>query len=532
MSLDDLTERELFILDVLLNLKVLKSWELPHFRPTRNEPFFTSEESSQIVKKLREKGLVITEEKDETIYIPQDRLEVVKGRVSQFLENKNIDKETLLKEAEKDYVGVLRLLGLKMESEGKTQISFSDYSLDSPAFGLCERLADLRFLFYSYMSSRKHGYWDFYVRKLPFDVGKTLEDFILGKIDLEGLESDEWWVLTNVAYAETPPLTEDFRLNFPDLTGDEINEILLRLEARGIVSREPDGIKISKGIKDLVKSYFMLNKYQQFKSSLIEQLRRRISRRTSNLYILGLIKKILASTPIPKPSKPFYILKRTSLGGISEEDLKETTKLGIAFLTPSELIIANEVIIELENILKSAILEESFVTVPANDAYGARLAWMKIFDTCQDYIKLEDEWVNEETLMILQSYAPHNIRIVILCSLEGSRDMDIEEMKQRIEYIRNSGRKLDIFLIGYENTEKAPFHERYIISKDICYMISNSIKQVGKSKSTSIVKIPKDRKDSLIEPAFDYWAYTPNEKLKEHGIIRMIFEEWVKMKSR
>jgi hypothetical protein len=103
-------------------------------------------------------------------------------------------------------------------------------------------------------------------------------------------------------------------------------------------------------------------------------------------------------------------------------------------------------------------------------------------------------------------------------------------MKRIVNKIRDSGRKLEWYSIG-DSLGKAPFHFRYIISRDICYSISTSIKQVGKLKDADLILISKEEKEGLIEPAFDYWIGVSKDKLKEKGLHRMNFEEWLKYKS-
>jgi len=262
---------------------------------------------------------------------------------------------------------------------------------------------------------------------------------------------------------------------------------------------------------------------------MVQQLRERVSERVSNLFLLGLLKRILISPQIEKMTGPFYTIKKTLITNVDETDLREAVKLGIVFLTENEVIIANDALNELETLFKSAISEKSLIRIPANDIYTAIVTWRKIFGGCKKYIKIQDEYVNEETLQIVQSYSPSDVGITFLSSIEGARDADVEEMKQRVDNIRNSGRKINLFFVG-DKEGKAPFHFRYIISRDLCYSITTSIKQVGKSKDVDLIPISKEEKDGLIEPAFNYWT-GPEKRLREMGFDRMNFEEWLKHRS-
>ncbi len=84
-----------------------------------------------------------------------------------------------------------------------------------------------------------------------------------------------------------------------------------------------------------------------------------------------------------------------------------------------------------------------------------------------------------------------------------------------------------MFFIGDLVHGKAPFHKRYIISKDVCYLLTSSIKDIGKSKSVDIIGIPTSVKISEIEPAFKYWTDVPTKELEQQGYTRIDFEEWI-----
>jgi len=223
-------------------------------------------------------------------------------------------------------------------------------------------------------------------------------------------------------------------------------------------------------------------------------------------------------------------MKTDSIDDISKNDLENATKLGLIFLTKKEMIVAHEVILELEEALRSALSEETVYRVPANEIFTAITVWKKVFAQCKEYIKIQDEYVNEETLEVLQSYVPSDVKLTILSSIKGARSLDVEEMKRRVEAMKNSGRKVQLFFIGYEQNGEAPFHERYIISKDVCYLISNSIKQIGKSKSASIALVSNEKKEGTVEPAFNYWM-SPENELRKLSIERLNFNEWLRRKT-
>jgi len=523
---EDLREQDLFILDILVNLGPIYRSQLSSFR--WNEKTYSDRRIGEILERLVSKELVRIQQEEyaEVVLVPPSREEQARRLLAPFVKEKGVEKQLLTREAEKDLPGVQRLLGQRAEYEGKSRVIFSDYG-DTGSLGLCKKLAKGGFLFYSAWSSRKHHYQAFYFRRTPLDVQKVLSDLLLQKLNLEDLDlSTDWPILIVLCHAEREVTIDDLQASFPGLTSDEIKEALRRLELRGAVTWERSTISIPEGLKDLVWEHFVASGYENFKNNLIANLRKRVARNISNLYLLGLAKRILTSAGAIDPKRHFVAIKRTLVDGIEENELWQLTKLGIAYLTTSELIIAQDVLLDLEDLFKSAIKEHTIERIPPNEQYTAIQVWRRLFASCTDYIKIQDEYVNEETLMIIDSYAPPNLEIILLSSTEGARDADNDEMQQILRHMR-SKRNVDFRLIGYEHTRRAPFHERYIISKDVCYLLSQSIKDIGKSKSASILEIRRETKNSLIEPAFNHWAYTPNNKLKEQGIIRMTFEEWL-----
>lgn len=530
-----LSEEELYILDVITNLEPLLQYEITGFWLPKNQSLAT-EQVEEIVKKLVNLQLIsVTKREYQTqniISLNISMKEKVMNLLSDFWKCKQVETKILWALAEKNYTGVLKLRELGYTYENKTKVGFSDYYRDSQLHDFCLMLLDNNMVFKHTWSSKKHDYEDYYFRKIPVDVEKTLQDFILSKVNLEELKLEtDWRVMAILLFSEITPKIGDIGQNFPDLTSDEVNEILSRLESRGVVTVDREELKLPKATKDIIKSFFILNQYQAFKNLLILQLRKRIGERISNLFLLGLIKRILTSIRIQRPLEPFCTIGKNLLTNVNENDLREAVKLGIVLLTEREVIIAHEVLLELETILRSAISDKSpLIRIPANDVYTAIVTWRKIFGECKDYIKIQDEYVSEETLQIVQSYSPRQTNIKILSSIEGARDTDIEEMKQRVSAIRKAGIKIELFFIG-DNEEKAPFHYRYIISKDVCYAITTSIKQVGKSKDADLIPISKEEKEGLIEPAFNYWIDLSKEKLNEIGVNRMNFDEWIKHKS-
>lgn len=522
------SEVDLYLLDVIINFEPLRKYNLYEFWLTKNKKLTEEEIDESIQKLLNSDQILVT--KDENIIINPERRNEVSNLLTNFWKGK-VQKEKLLQMAEGNDREVLKLLELKTSYEGsKTYLVISDYYFDQLARNFCEKLLDINMVFKATYSSRKHYYESYYLRKIPVNVESELQNYVLSRVNIEDLRLDvEWCILLLPMFIEPPITIADVEIIFPSLTHGEVLELLKRLEEKKALTISGDKISIPKAVRDIIKTNFLLKNYAAFESLMIEQLRKREAESVSNLYLLGAVKRMLISCDV-KIDGPFAIIQRSSATNISLIDLKEASKLGIVFLTENQIIVAKKVLDELESILKSKIFEK-VIRIPANDIYTAIITWKKIFgEECKNYIKIQDEYVNEETLRILQSYSPPQTDITILTSIEGARKLDIEEMKRIINELKSSGRKLELYFIG-DNAGKAPFHFRYIISKDVCYSISTSIKQVGKLKDADLLPITKEEKEGLIEPAFDYWVGLPINKLKEKGISRMKIEEWIAHKS-
>jgi hypothetical protein len=528
----NLSNVDLHILDIIINLGPFKKYDDFIYEFYLNkEDHLTKKEIDAAIQKFLNAGLIsiVKNRYDEELIMANAEAEKI---LTNYWKEK-IKKDKLLEIVQENYQEVLKLLGLKQRdsSHNISYIRFilgSDY--DRSLAGFCEKLLEANMVFkaHSVSTTGKTITEDYYLRKVPIDVESELQEYVLNS--LEDFRVDvEWLALLLPMFTKSNIKIADIEAIFPSLTHIEVLELLKRLEDKKILKISNEEISISEPIRNYIKTIFISRRYVDFESFMIQQLRNRIAESISSLYLLGTIKSILASGKATDDG-PFAIIERSSVVNEILKDVeKDIPKLGIVFLAKDHIVIAKRVLDELESILKSKIFEK-VIRVPANDTYTAINVWRKILgEECKDYIKIQDEYVNEETLEILRSYTPPQISITILTSIEGAKDADIEKMKQIVDKIRDSGRKLEWYSIG-DSLGKAPFHFRYIISRDICYSISTSIKQVGKSKDADLILISKEEKEGLIEPAFDYWIGVPENKLKEKGLNRMKFDEWINFK--
>jgi hypothetical protein len=359
---------EQMLLDTMINLGAVSKWLLSGLRLKGSS--LSSDQLDEMINGLKENGWLSVEGSTaERIFVPEDKRDKINDFIGTLLAQRGVSSAALMQEIEDDYIGVVKTLAfLRADSDDRFEIGFSDYSSDRQALQLCEKLANKGYLFYVASSSKKHYYQTFYPRRIPFDVREILQQFVVDRLNLEGLDlSSDWRLLIMLVFSEnTTDITlDDLGLCLPNYTKDEIAEATSKLETRGIVARQTNRFKIPGGIKDLVESYFIINKYQEFKASLIHELRQRVSERPSSLYMLGVIKRILLEAGLSGSKKPFITIKRYDIHGITEQDLAESSKLGVLFLTSSTVMIATEALSELEELLRSAIREETFANVPA-----------------------------------------------------------------------------------------------------------------------------------------------------------------------
>jgi DNA-binding MarR family transcriptional regulator len=523
----ELSDLQLEVLDIIFNLEPLTIF-LMHGMRTREDSALDPETLNENLDLLSQQGLIsIAKDQYQTIItINAASRNLVRDALTNYWNRTNVSEATLRVEAEKNLTGTMRMLEFKYDDS--PHIGFSDYLIDSESQRICIVMAHAGFVFRNTWSSRKHSYESYYLRKFPFDTEKILEEIILERINPKDVEIwHEWPIVVLTLYSNNPVRLEDLRENFPDLTSGEIDEFLARLEGRGILSRSRGEITVPKTARELLKSYFLFNQYTQFKSAVVQQLRKRVAERPSNLFLIGLVRRALASASPVSVSEPFCSIKRELLTNFNEPELKEACKLGVLFLTSKEAIVAQELVTELESVLRSALTVQSFMTVPPNDNLAAMRAWLAIFGQCNDYVKIWDEYISEETLEIIDRFCQKDLPITILSALRKSREIDLDESEQRVKEMRNSGRKINFFFVGDPQQGNAPFHKRYVMSSDSCYLLTSSIKEVGKSKSVDVVSISTAVKAGEVEPAFDYWT-GPLKKIQEQGYTRIDgFLEWV-----
>jgi hypothetical protein len=525
---------EIRLLDIVLNLGNVSVWELFGFRRSQNR-FFTKERVEEILNTLRNRQLISIHQDEyqrESVSINPTRQIEVNALVKEYIESEGVTRDKLIEVAQDNSETVPKLLALTTREGGKSRVSFSDYQTDATAIALCSKLATLGIVLENRWDSKKHSYQTFYLRRFPFDAVASFEAFILSKINFDAIRSPEEWIVTaTVIFSEEPLRIGDFAFNLPEATFNGVREVIFNLEKRGLLARQGEYLKSDTGVKKLAQGYFIAERTQWFKDFMLSRAKRNIGELTSNLYYVGLVKRLVVYHSGSSLATPFLRVSRSQIPSISKEDLVEAAKLGLILLTDNEVLIAVDVVNELESIFKTALSEEAFIVVHAKNLIETNMAWKRLFEEkCTGYLKIQDEYANEKTLEILQSYLAPKLEIRILSSIKGPDDLSVDEVKEKVKLLESRGNKVDLRFVGYIGNGEAPFHQRYVISKESCFFLSQTIKDVGKTKEASIIELAKDRK-AQIETAFDYWYGLPESMLTEKGLQRWSYGEWLNKKS-
>lgn len=238
----------------------------------------------------------------------------VKQQLGKFLKEKDITPEhtvTLLEDHIKKQPTQLNLLigamGRMMDLGQTKSIMFSDYDWDNELGILCQQLVEDRIMFRLSSSSKKHYYHyrTFYPRIQPFDSDEILRELTIKHLNIEGLANEHWKFLSLLFFS--PDLSLDFeiiKIN-TGFTEPELREIVTNLKERGLIDETYPRILLHKGLREPLCQYYKANVYQKTKPDIVNQLKQRISRALSNLFIFMNVKQIYERPIGETKTEPF-----------------------------------------------------------------------------------------------------------------------------------------------------------------------------------------------------------------------------------
>jgi len=454
----------------------------------------------------------------------------VKKAVENFLKNKNITLEACIalvnKEADNPskLALLIRLIGQITEWEERKYVSFVDYGWGGDLGHFCEELVKNGIMFRESSSSRKHSYRTYHLRVWPFDAKEAIISVVKKRMNIERLSNEEWRVISVLLLSPSLRLKyETIRSNL-DFTEPELREIITGLKRRGIIEEKYNEIYLPEGLKEPFFQYFNTSIYPQVKQEIVNNLKRKISRALSNLWIFSGVKRVY-ELPIGEEKLEPLPIKLLSKNEIDPQLLLEAKKLNLVLEFDDKVLIRADIINEIENWLKGSI-KETLIYIPAEDVFLASNILRDIFSKCEEYVKIQDPYIGEESFHILQ-YVPNEIKIQLLTGIKLGWGEDPERICMWIERFKAERESnFKIFFLGRKDSGDPPFHDRFIISKNKCWQVGTSLKQIGRGKDTVISSLSKREKDEMIEPVFERWWNANLKELKMKNLTKLSFREW------
>ncbi len=451
--------------------------------------------------------------------------------VHHFLNSQNITpaNATLSIEKQTDDTSSLAvgvdLAGRVSEPSDQKIVSFTDHEWVRQPGPFCDELARLSLMFRIDWESKKHSYREYYFRKWPFEVYEVLRDVLLKRLNVSGLSNVEWNVVSLLFLGKGIGLTHEVLRRNTELSHQELREIISVLKDRGLVDEEYERVFLRRGLQEALVSYYDGTVYPARKIAIIAELKQKLGKSLSALETFLVAKKIY-DLPLGQ-NRPFgsvimKVVRRTELKE-HELQLESLLKMQLVIDLDDEILIQADVLKDLGKWVRGS-LQQSVTFIPAKDMWLARNVLQGIFSQCQEYVKVQDPYVGEETFFLLE-YIPREIQIMLLTSQMVGAGEDPQRIVHQIQRFKQDRRDFQVQFIG-DKVGEAPFHYRYIMTKDKCWHIDTSLKQIGKGKDTLISEHSKEEKEELFEPAFDlYWRARENQ-LRERGLSRLPFETW------
>lgn len=456
----------------------------------------------------------------------------VKLALEQHLSEKGINQESVANYLEnqiKQNQGRLaifaNLMGKTYTSDNVERILFSDYDWSSELMSICDEFTKQGIAFKVSSSSRKHYYRSYYLRSWPFDSGQILRDTILRHLNVAGLGDEEWNILFLLLLGRDLQLRYEVLARNMNLTDPQLRELVTKLKDRGLLSESTGYIALLKGFGGPLSEYFKANIYPAFKGKVVEHLKQVIARSLSNLWLFTGTKRINELAIGDKRSTPVLskLVEKSSIREF-EPQFQDMTRFGLIFDLDDKILIIADIVKDIENWLRSSIYE-SIIFIPANDFYLARRVLQDLFSKCEEYVKIQDAYLGEETFNLL-AYIPEEVKVQLLGGIKLGTGEDPNKVCQKIERFKSE--RKDNFEVCFvaKPSGATPFHDRFIISKNRCWTTGTSLKQIGGEKDTALAEFSKDKGGEQIELAFDSLWFTDPDDLRKRGYIKLDLEGW------
>lgn len=455
-----------------------------------------------------------------------------KVALEQYLKDNNTTQESVaghlqgkVNDDRRNLTLFANLMSKVFESENLEQIIFSDYDWPNELVSACDEFTKQRITFKTSSQSKKHYYRTYYLRSWPFDSYQTLKAIMLRNLNIEGLTNEEWKVLFFLL------ITGDLQLPYKvltinmDLTEPELREIITNLCDKGLLSESSGYVSIPKALSNSLSEYLKTNVYPGFKDKVTEQVKKKISSSLSNLWLFTGAKRINELGIGDRISNPVQA-KLVDKSRIKEHEpqFQDMSHLGLIVDLEDKILVVSDIVKDIENWLRSSI-NASIIFIPVKDHLLARRVLRDIFSKCENYVKIQDAYLGEETFEFLE-YIPKDVQIKLLGGIKLGDKEDPSKVCQIVERFKSERKdKFELFFVG-KSGGATPFHDRFIISSNNCWTTGTSLKQIGAEKATAITEFSKDKGGEEIELAFDAIWFADSEELKERGYNKLDFETW------
>ncbi|GEM_PF-1518572 len=524
ISLDDV---KITVLDILLNVGRLEKTDIPlFFVNTKSNALPPNEKLVESVEILKKKRYII--EKNNVLMIDSQNRDNVISEVRQYLDESRVSSQRLYELSERLDFRIPWLLASVNENDGIKHVTFSDSFSDLNVMSLCMDLvsAKLAFQFGKYVG-RYHDL-TFYFRRYPFDVVSILQEQIERIIRPDTLRSFEDMVtLAMTLFLDSPLTLDDLKVNLPDLTTEHLTETVSKLAQKGLLSFKEDKITIKDEIRPFLQGYFVWSYGKKLNMSLFEIAKNKLNARMSNFYYYGLVERILSNKTVQTTS-PFFVIDRSALKDVQNEDVIQAVKLGFLFSSKQQIVLNTYVISGIEGMLKESLQKESLLSIRSANMAELNVAMKEVLSLHSSKFRIQDPCADEETMRILTEYLDTESDVMLLLSIKRPDGSSMEDFTRSINSLKGKVKSLQVAFIGDKEHLEAPFKDTYVINDYFCARISCPIRDVGKVEEAYItLERVYDRNGKNI-PAFDMLFKLGDRKwLDENGYIRMSLEEWI-----
>lgn len=528
MTIVTVDDNKSYILDLLLNVGSIQRAKVESFFAARkSDVVLNTSRLSEAIDSLKKEKFIV--EKDGVLSLDPSRRDAVAMEVRNYLDVIKVNSQKLFDMAEKNDFRLPWLLAAVRSNDGRAEVTFADKFEDTTVLSACMDLAADRMAFQHGWDHAGHHYVSFYLRRYPFSVTAILEELLSKKAKLGELKSlEDLAIVAIVLFSPNPPTMEDLRINLPDLTTEHLREAVSQLVSEGVVQLKDETLLVDEDMKQLLQSRFIWQHVERLNQVLFESAKQKLYNRTSNLYYLGLVERLLSNKAVQTTS-PFFALEKDSISNVPEEDLVQAAKLGLVYLTEKDIVINTAVAERIENVLKESLRLGGVMVVHGGNVAELNDALVKVFGASADYVKVQDPKVDEETLRILRNYVRHDVSLMLLSSLKRTEGSSLDKLKEGFDRLRSRSKGFEARFVGRSLGGDAPFDRTYVISKNGAFMFSRPLRDFGKTEDSFILSESNARKDAELEPAFDYlFSVAGRDELNSKGLVRQTLNEWLR----